>query len=115
MIATTSFYFSKMHYTSLYYYQDNGFVTASVNSNPDTLKFVLGHNKQGDTGSNYSANSYPSLYYNAFRIDSPVMTAMSQSNKDSIVVDLRARVWQNTSDNSKGIWKHYYCKYSNRD
>ncbi len=115
LIATTNFYFSKLHNTYLFYYQNDGFVTASVNSDPDTLKFVLGHNKQGDTGSSYSANSYPSLYYNAFKIDSPVMTAASQSNKDSIVVDLKARVWQSESDNSKGIWKHYYCKYSNRE
>jgi hypothetical protein len=114
LVATTNFYLSgTAQSTSLFYYQSDGFVAASASSAPDTLKFILSHNRNSDEGNYYTTKDYAiAYYYNAFNISTPMTIAGDQSSKDSIVVDLKARVWQSESDNSSAKWKHYYCTYA---
>jgi hypothetical protein len=113
LVATTNFYLSgTTQSTSLFYYQSDGFVAASASSVPDTLKFILSHNRNSDEGTYYTTKDYAiAYYYNAFNISTPMTIAGDQSSKDSIVVDLKARVWTSTNDDT-GTWKHFYCTYA---
>jgi|GEM_PF-3718242 len=88
---------TKLHYFTLCYAADKGFVTSGSKNVPDTLKFTLRHNANNDAASQYtsyylyhSANKI-SCYCKGFDIGSILSAAYKQSGKSTMYIDIQAK------------------------
>lgn len=96
LVTSVNYYLSKkMHYMTLCNIEDKSFISSGSTSAPDTLRFYLRHNSNGDVASTTRSydvcGTYPTLYYFSYDIADILTAAKMKNNGKNIYIDVVGR------------------------
>jgi hypothetical protein len=106
--SSTSLGTPKLNYNTVVFYTDQKLSKSNSTSVPDTLKLWLCHHSIGSLSytSYYWSSYYPYFYYYGYNIKETLAYASDESSKDSVVVDLKAKI----ASSSSAKWEDFCCK-----
>lgn len=103
LLGINYYLYSRIHYMTLCYPNDNGFIKVSNASVPDTLRFYLHHNNNKDVASTTTSyqiwSTYPTLFYKTFDINDILSEAKMQNGGKNIYIDVVAKTQATSGGN----------------